>query len=258
MDLQLKGKVFAVGGATSGLGLAVAERLLLEGATVFGFARSKDKLAQLASKYGGQFIAHPADTQDDRDVRNLGEALVAQKVDGCLFNTGGPPTGKITELSMHDWDDAYASTLRWKLALTTQLLPFLRKRGGGNLLYLESVSIKQPIDNLVLSNTMRAAMAGFVKTLSREEGRSGIRPNILAPGYHATDRITSVLDKAAELQGADREEVEQNFLEEVPVGSMGDPDDFAGVAAFLLSPLAKYISGQTITVDGGLVRHITG
>ena len=258
MELQLSGKTFAVGGATGGLGKAVAERLLQEGARVVGFARSRDKLNRFGSEYGDRFIAQPTDTSDGIAVRKLGELLLDLKADGCVFNTGGPPSGTIAEVSMKQWDEAYASTFRWKIALTTQLLPMLRQRGSGQLLYLESVSIKQPIDNLVLSNAMRAAVAGFVKTLSREEGKNGIRPNILAPGYHATDRITSILDRAAKLQNEDRAAVERAFLEAVPEGSMGQPDDFAGVAAFLLSPLAKYISGQTITVDGGLVRHITG
>ena len=258
MELQLSGKTFAVGGASGGLGKAVAERLLQEGARVVGFARSRGKLENFGSEFGDRWIPFPADTSDGVAVRKLGEALLDLEVDGCVFNTGGPPSGTISELSMKDWDEAYASTLRWKIALTTQLLPMLRKRGSGHLLYLESVSIKQPIDNLVLSNAMRAAVAGFVKTLSREEGKNGVRPNILAPGYHATDRITSILDRAAALQNEDRDAVEKTFLEAVPEGTMGQPGDFAGVAAFLLSPLAKYITGQTITVDGGLVRHITG
>ncbi|WP_116108361.1 SDR family oxidoreductase [Lewinella sp. IMCC34191] len=258
MDLQLTDKVIGVGGATSGLGLAVTKRLIEEGAIVVGFARSQDKLAALWDTYGDQFIAHPADTHNNIAVRKLGELLIEKEAYGCIFNTGGPPTGKVAELSMQDWDSAYTSTLRWKIALSTQLLPMMRKRGHGNLLFLESVSIKQPIDNLVLSNTMRAAVAGYVKTLSREEGRDGLRANILAPGYHATDRITAVLDKAAELQGADRKNIEKEFLAEVPNGDMGDPANFAAAAAFLLSPLATYINGQTVTVDGGLVRHITG
>lgn len=258
MDLQLAGKKFAVGGASGGLGRAVAERLVAEGSTVIGYARSRHVLERMAQNLGPTFVPYAADTSDNIAVRKLGDFLIAERIDGCVFNTGGPPTGTIAELSMDAWDKAYAGTLRWKIALTTHLLPAFRKRGGGIFLYLESVSIKQPIDNLVLSNALRAAVAGFVKTLSREEGAQGIRANILAPGYHATERITAVLDKAASLQQADRQIVEKAFLAEVPVGTMGQPDTFAGVAAFLLSPYAAYLTGQTISVDGGLVRHITG
>lgn len=258
MDLKLQQQTVAVGGATSGLGKAIVERLIAEGATVIGFARSGDKLKSLSNSLGDRFEGYVANTTDTVAVRKLGEHLVSRGVDGCIFNTGGPPSGSISELGMDAWDSAYHGTLRWKIALTKQLLPLMRRRGRGSLLYLESVSIKQPIDNLVLSNVMRAGVAGFVKTLSREEGANGVRANILAPGYHATARITGVLDHAAKLQSVDRSEVEKEFLAEVPLGTIGQPADFAGLAAFLLSPFASYISGQTITVDGGLVRHLTG
>ncbi len=258
MDLGLRGKLFAVGGASGGLGKAVAERLLTEGAIVVGIARSRDKLSAMATAHGDQFIPHPADLSDGTAVRKLGEALQQYKVAGCVFNSGGPPPGQINDLSLDEWDTAYRSTLRWKIQLTKQLLPVLRKQGGGSLLFIESVSIKQPIDNLVLSNAFRAAVAGFVKTLTREEGKFGITANILAPGYHATARITTVLEKAAALQQLSKEEVEKAFLAEVPLGVLGNPDDFAEMAAFLLSPAAHFITGQTISVDGGMTRFITG
>ena len=258
MDLQLSDRIYAVGGASSGLGRAIAECLIAEGATVVGVARSRDKLSALARVHGAQFVAHPADLSDGTAVRKLGVELVARKVDGCVFNTGGPPTGVIEDLDMKRWDEAYAGTLRWKIQLTKALLPMLRQRGGGSLLYIESVSIKQPVDNLVLSNALRAAVAGFVKTLTREEGPHGIRANILAPGYHATDRITTVLKKASDLQKVPLAEVQSQFLAEVPLGQLGQPDDFAKMAAFLLSPAARFITGQTISVDGGMTRFLTG
>jgi 3-oxoacyl-[acyl-carrier protein] reductase len=159
---------------------------------------------------------------------------------------------------MKDWDEAYHGTLRWKIQLTNALLPMLKANGAGRLLFLESVSIKQPIDNLVLSNAMRAAVAGYVKTLSREVGADGLTVNILAPGYHATPRITTVLEKSSEIQGISLAETEAGFTAETSMKKLGDPTDFAGMAVFLMSPMACYITGQTITVDGGLVRHITG
>ena len=257
MDLQLKDKVFCVGGVTSGLGRAVGERLLAEGARVIGVARGQAKLDELAAAAGDHFEPYVADLTDATAVKQLGEYLAGKDLTGCVLNAGGPPTGRVEELSMQDWDQAYAGTLRWKVQLTAALLPSLQK-AGGRLLYLESVSIKQPIANLVLSNALRAAVAGYVSTLSREVGGSGLTVNILAPGYHATPRITTVLEKSAELQGSSLEEVERQFAAETATGRIGDPADFAALAAYLLSPLGKYVTGQTITVDGGLVRHITG
>ncbi len=223
-----------------------------------GMARSRDTLRELSDTYGDAFIAHPADLTDGTAVRKAGERMIELEAYGCVLNAGGPPPGTVEELSMDNWDQAYHSTLRWKVQLTTQLLPMMRERQHGKLLFLESVSVKQPVDNLVLSNAFRSAVAGFAKTLSREEGPNGITVNLIAPGYHDTARISTVLEKAAKLKGVDRKGIEQEFLMEVPLGTLGQPADFAGVAVFLLSPYAKYITGQTITIDGGLVRYTTG
>ena len=258
MDLQLKNKTFAVGGVTSGLGRAIADRLLEEGAIVIGIARGQGKLDAMAAEAGERFTPYKTDLTDASSVTRLAEYLNERKIDGCVLNAGGPPTGRADELGMEEWDKAYASTLRWKIQLSNALLPGLRERPDGRLLYIESVSIKQPIDNLVLSNAMRAAVAGYVKTLSREIGGDGVTANILAPGYHATPRITTVLRKSAEQMGLNLEEVEAQFTAETAMGRLGEPDDFAAMALLLLSPMGGYMTGQTITVDGGLVRHITG
>lgn len=257
MNLHLQNKTFCVGGATSGLGRAITERLLAEGATVVGVARGQAALDAMTVEYPN-FRPHAADLSDPAAVDRLAERLLGEDdLTGCVLNAGGPPPGRIAELGMDDWDRAYATTLRWKIQLTQALLPAL-SRPGGRLLFVESVSIKQPIDNLVLSNALRAAVAGFVKTLSREAGRSGLTANIIAPGYHATPRITAVLEKAAEIQDQTLEEATADFAAEVPTGSLGDPADLAALAAYLLSPQGRYVNGQTITVDGGLTRHLTG
>ena len=258
MDTQLAGKVIAVGGATSGLGLAITQACLAEGATVIGIARTQRKLDDLGAAAGPKFEGYAADLTDPTAVNQLALHLRERQIYGCVLNAGGPPTGQISELDMSDWDAAYRSTLRWKVQLSNLLLPDMKRCGVGRLLFLESVSIKQPIDNLVLSNAMRAAVAGFVKTLSNEVGTYGVTANVLAPGYHATPRITTVLRKSAEIQDLPIEEVEQQFTAETAVKKLGDPKDLAGLALYLLSPAGRYITGQTITVDGGLVSHLTG
>lgn len=258
MNLHLQNKTFAVGGATSGLGQAIAIRLLEEGATVIGIARGQDKLNAMAAESGDRFVPFKADLTDASSVTSLADFLNGRAIDGCVLNAGGPPTGRVEELKMEDWDAAYNSTFRWKVQLTRALLDGLRKRPHGRLLFIESVSIKQPIDNLVLSNAMRAAVAGYVKTLTREIGAGHLTANILAPGYHATPRITTVLQKSADQLSTNLEDVEAQFTAETSLRRLGEPDDFAALAVFLLSPLGGYLTGQTITVDGGMVRHITG
>lgn len=258
MNLAIKEQVFLVGGATSGLGKAIAERLLEEGARVIAVARSKDKLEAFAQANGNACVAFPADLSDPRAIEELADFTADYELTGCVFNAGGPPTGRIEEIRMSDWDRAYESTMRWKIQLAQLLIPRLQESGYGRLLFVESVSIKQPIDNLVLSNAMRAGVAGFAKTLSREVGQYGITVNLLAPGYHATPRITTVLDKSAQIQGLSREEATAQFTAETATQTLGEPEEFATMAAYLLSPHAAYITGQTISVDGGLTRHITG
>lgn len=258
MNLNLKDKQIAVGGATSGLGLAVTEALIGEGAIVIGLARTASKLAKLADKYGAQFVPFRLDLTIPSSVERLIDFLNEREVYGVCVNAGGPPPNATLATSLEDWDAAYRSTLRWKVQLVQGVLPGMQLRGGGRLVFIESVSIKQPIDGLVLSNAFRAGVAGMVKTLSRELGTDGITCNILAPGYHATPRITAVLEKSAELQGISFAEAEAQFVKEVPTGNIGQPQNLGSLAAWLFSEQASYVTGQTISVDGGLIRHLTG
>lgn len=258
MNLNLKDQTIAVGGATSGLGRAVTEALLAEGAKVIGLARTQSQLDEMAQQYPGQFIPRRTDLSIPSSIDQLIEELNDAKVYGICFNAGGPPPKMTIDTSLDDWDAAYKSTLRWKVQLLQGVLPGMLKRKQGRLVFIESVSIKQPIDGLVLSNSFRAAVAGLVRTVSRENGDQGVTYNILAPGYHATPRITAVLQQSAELQKISFAEAEAQYAAEVPTGKMGDPADFGSLAAWLFSSHSRYVNGQTITVDGGLVRHITG
>jgi len=175
---------------------------------------------------------------------------------GVVINAGGPPAKSFITTNITDWDDAYESILRWKVKITKELLPIFQEQKFGRLLYIESASVKQPIDNLILSNSLRLAVVGFVKSLSREVGDQGITMNIIAPGYHATPAMDRLFKKRSESQGISTSEAKTEFEKEILTGKMGDPDDLASLATWLLSNHSKYITGQTITIDGGLVKSV--
>ncbi len=257
MDLQLDNKLFLVGGATSGLGGAITTALISEGAKVIAVARTASKLKELQKTSSKIEIV----------VGNLSEESVLEKIQvqigdrtltGAVINSGGPPAMPVLDTKLSDWDEAYKSVLRWKIALTQALLPKLLTQNYGRLLFIESVSVKQPVENLVLSNSMRLAVVGYVKTLSQEIGTSGVTLNILGPGYHATQRMENLFKKNSELKGVPEDEIRSTFAQQTATGQIGKPQDFASLAIWLLSPHSQYITGQTISVDGGLVKGAMG
>lgn len=258
MDLGIKNQLFIVGGATSGLGRGVAEALLAEGARIIAVARSADKLKALADAHAGQVETLSLDLAKIGAVSQLLKAVGERELAGVVVNAGGPPAMPAKDTSLQDWDDAYAGVFRWKIDLVNQILPQMISRSYGRILFIESMSVKQPVENLVLSNSMRLAVVGYVKTISNEIAKHGITLNILAPGYHNTPRITSLLKKNASLKGVSEEEVRSGFEAQINVGFMGDPADFGALGAWLLSPQARYLTGQTISVDGGVIKGTMG
>ncbi|MDX1477091.1 MAG: SDR family oxidoreductase [Saprospiraceae bacterium] len=254
MDLQLRDRLFFVSGATSGFGQSTAEVLLGEGARLIINARGEDKLRGMQARHPEQvrYVAGDITTESviDQVLAMIGE----ERLEGMLVNAGGPPAKSFLETDLADWDDAYARVLRWKVQITNRLLPKFRGQGYGRIVYIESVSVKQPIENLVLSNAMRLAVIGFVKTLSQEVAHEGITLNALAPGYHATPAMERLFAKKASLLGIEPAQARREFESEIRSGQLGDPDDLASLAAWLLSPHARYVTGQTIVVDGGLAK----
>ena len=258
MDLQLKDKLFLVGGATAGFGNSVARALIGEGAKVIAVARNAENLSNFTSQFPENIEAINGDITDSEIIAEIVEYIGDRKLDGILVNAGGPPATSAQETSLEDWDMAYFSVMRWKIDLIMALLPKFKSQKYGRIVFVESVSVKQPIANLVLSNSFRMAVVGFVKTLSQEVGKDGITLNILAPGYHNTEAVKRVLRKKSEVGGGSYEEVQKNIENSIPVGRMGDPDEFASLAIWLLSPHSGYITGQTISVDGGMVAGSFG
>lgn len=253
MDLQLSNQLFIVGGATSGFGHAVAKALYAEGAQVIAIARGAEKLHQLAISYS-RIETLAGDLSQPEMLERLMHKIGNRQVHGALINAGGPPAGSFQDTGMEAWDQAYQVVLRWKVALTQALLPRMKENKYGRLVYIESSSVKQPIPNLVLSNSLRMAVVGFVKTLSQEVASHGITTNIVGPGYHATPAMDRLFDKMSQQLGIPREEAKQRFEAEIKTGKMGNPDDLASLVLWLLSKRAGYVTGQTWTVDGGLVQ----
>ena len=258
MDFHLQNRFFIIGGATAGFGGAVAEALLNEGANILAIARNHEKLNELKSRYPEQVEILAADITLPETKSQIIEILGDRYLDGVLVNAGGPPAKTFLDTNMDDWDTAYKNILRWKVDLTQALMPKFREQKYGRVAFVESISVKQPVENLVLSNSLRPAVVGFVKTLSQEVATEGITLNILAPGYHNTDAVKRVIKKKSEVTGKDYQTVEQQLIKNIPVGRMGKPDEFASMAVWLLSPLSGYITGQTISIDGGVMMGIFG
>lgn len=258
MDLHLRDKTILVGGASSGLGRGVAEALLAEGAHVIGVARRPEPLAELHEQYGAAFQPYSADLTDPQELEKLLAECAGVSLYGVLVNAGGPPSMPATEATLEDWDAAYRQVMRWKIQLVRGLLPGMQSRSTGRFVFVESTSTKQPVPNLVLSTAFRLSVTGYVKTLAQEVADSGVTLNILAPGYHATPRVDQLLAKQSERTGKSEAELRTQITDQVPVKEMGEPADFGSLAAWLFSPYSRYLTGQTISVDGGRVAGIFG
>lgn len=258
MDLQLTDKIILVGGASSGLGRGVAEALLAEGARVIGVARTAEDLTALAAQYGDAFRPYPADLTDPEAVTRLIKDLAEVELHGALINAGGPPAMPALDTRLSDWDAAYRQVMRWKIQLVQGLLPRMRERGIGRFVFVESVSTKQPVDNLVLSTAFRLGVTGYVKTLAGEVASSGVTFHMLAPGYHATPRVDQLVQKNSSSSGKSVEALVREITQNIPLGRMGDPAEFGKLAAWLFGPYSSYLTGQTISVDGGVIRGTFG
>lgn len=241
MHLGIDDKRAAVAASTSGLGLGVARALAAEGCTVVMNGRDEGRLAKAVAQVEGA-IAVPGDvgTADgaSRFVAGAEEALGG--VDILVTNAGGPPAGTFATTEVDDYAGALELNLISSAAMCHAAVPAMQERGWGRVVAITSISVRQPIATLLLSNTARAGLTGFLKTLAREVAADGVTVNSLQPGYHATPRLQAV-------RGGDLDAL----AAEVPAGFVGDPDDFGRVAAFLCSDAARFVTGAALPVDGG-------
>lgn len=257
-DSSKKPGNYIVCGASSGFGRALAEKLLQHNHRVLAIARSEEKLKEMADIYPDQLNYISGDLKEASTLNAIINHVDGMYLNGIFINSGGPPARKISETQMDDWDAAYQSLLRWKVDLTKRLLPKFESQGFGRILYLESSSVKQPIENLVLSTSLRLAVVGFAKTLSEEIAHKGITVNVLAPGFHDTAALNRLVQKQVEERGMTKEQVFDRFRSQSKVGKLGNPRDLASLAYWILSDEAGFITGQTLSVDGGVIKGVFG
>jgi len=210
MNLKLKDKYYLVTGASSGFGRAVAEALIEEGAYVLINARTEEKLEEIKSLAPDRVDYLAVDITVPLEQDKLLNKIGTRKLDGAFINAGGPPAKSAMSTKLKDWDDAYKDLVRWKIRMTKKLVYKFMGTGGGKMIFLESISVKQPIPNLALSNSMRMAMVGYVKTLSEEVGPKGVNMNILAPGYHETDAVQRIIRNKSAINAVDYDEAKND------------------------------------------------
>jgi 3-oxoacyl-[acyl-carrier protein] reductase len=246
MDLGLKGRVALVTGASSGLGLASATALAAEGAHVAMLGRREDLLAREAARIGG--LAVPGDVTEAADLARAVDATLAAygTIDILVWNGGGPPPGRATDVTPETAEQAVALLFLPAVRLVHLCLPHLRRSAGGRIVAITSSSAKEPIDHIALSSAFRPAVTGWLKTLSRELGPDGITVNCVAPGRIATARLEQLYPQGP---------TDADFAD-IPLRRWGTPDELGDVVCFLASDRARYVTGQTILVDGGLTRSL--
>ena len=248
MDLDLKDRTFLVTAASRGLGFSVAKSLVSEGAQVIICGRNEDTLKKATSSLGDLAEYYVADVSKKEDIQSMVKKIATNIVvlDGLFVNAGGPPPGTFSNLTDEDWKKAFDLTLMSAVWLTRETRLLLKMSDSASILYSTSISVKQPIDNLLLSNAIRPAVIGMMRTLATELAPDYIRVNAICPGYIQTERVDELL--------AASETAEANITAKIPLNRIGKPEEFGPVAAFLMSPVSSYIHGSLLLVDGGLYQ----
>ena len=262
MDLGLGGKVALVAGASRGLGHAIARELAGEGTAVAICARGEERLAQagraIAAATGARVLPVAADVSKPADVKRLVRTVTESlgRVDVLVTNSGGPPPGTFESTPPEAWQGAFDVLLASAVGLIRAVLPGMKERRFGRILNVTSITVKQPVENLMLSNTLRAAVTGFARTLANEVATSGVTVNNILPGFTRTERVTELAEVNAAREGITVAEAMARFERQIPMARLAEPREFAAMASFLVSERASYVTGQSVAVDGGWIRGL--
>lgn len=262
MDLGIKGKIAFVGGSSSGLGEAVARSLAAEGVSLVlssidgeGLQRVKKEIHEA---YGTDILTVQSDFSSEQELEKAIGASLKKfgKVDILFNNTGGPPSCRFEDTTTEMWDNAYRLLLMSTVTITRGFLEGMKKNKWGRIINSTSIAVKQPVENIILSNSVRSAVTGFARTLANEAASFGITVNCVLPGYTKTQRVDYLAKKAMELEGISYEDALKKWTGEIPLGRMAEPEEFADMVTFLASNKASYITGQSIAIDGGWIRSL--
>ena len=262
MEFGLEGKIAVVGGASQGLGRACAMGLAREGVTVVACSRTYETLRrtadEIASSTGGEVYPLAADLSSLDGVKALVSAAVERYggLDIAVNNSGGPPAGTAEGSDEAAWAEAVQISLLFFARMSREVVPHMRRRGGGRIINIFASSVKQPIENLVLSAATRMGALGYAKTLADEVAKDNILVNNVAPGYLLTDRMMHVVETRAASRGISQQEAMKSLADTIPMGRVGRPEELANLVVFLASDAASYITGATIQVDGGVIRSM--
>lgn len=262
MDLKLKDKCAFIAGSSRGLGYATAVLLAKEGCRVVLNSRDAEKVKAAAETIANETGTAAHGVAGDVSDASAAETLIKSAVelmgglDILITNAGGPPAGSFEIFDEEAWQKAVDTSLMSHVRLIRAALPHLRKSEAPSVLTITSYTVKQPMNNLVLSNSVRAATAGLTKSLALELGKDGIRFNSILPGWTLTERVENLMQFRAQNNKTTAEEEKARQIAEIPLGRMAEPEEFANAAVFLVSPAASYITGVMLNVDGGIVKGL--
>lgn len=258
MKLNIKGKVAVVTASSKGLGRAAAAALAAEGVNLAICSRDKDRIQETANdlqaKYNVDVLHDVCDVTDKSSIESFKDKVIDHfKTCHILFtNAGGPPPGKVEDFKGEDFKQALELNLLSTINLVYAFLPFMKNQRWGRILASTSITVKQPISTLALSNVSRVGVVAFIKSLALEVAPFNVTANTLAPGYIMTERVDDLLKNQAKTESISYEDALERLLHKIPVKTIGKPEDFGSLAAFLSSEQAAYITGETILIDGGL------